>query len=84
MRGVNFDMIPGDAIGVYSGNNQEPLGWLNNPNDWAFFDILSKTDNEMELRAKSISSHGGASYLGAIVSADKETIYWINNTRPLP
>lgn len=27
---------------------------------------------------------GSNTYLGAIVSPDRQTIYWVNNTQPLP
>lgn len=38
----------------------------------------------MELVAEREVAHGVANYLGVIVSRDRGTIYWVNNTKPIP
>jgi hypothetical protein len=45
--------------------------------------IESRTDNEITFAAGEAAEHVPL-YLGAILSADRSTVYWVNNTRPLP
>ena len=83
LRGEGFDAIPSDAIGVWSLDNDNPLAQRGTSNVEGIFDIVSKTDTEMTLAVRSPNPHNSPSYLGAILSPDRETIYWMNNTRPL-
>lgn len=84
MRGFNFDLIPSDAVGVMSRLNNNPLMNINTDIQIWIYDISSKNDNEMVLDQRETSTLGANTYLGAIVSADRQTIYWVNNTSPLP
>jgi hypothetical protein len=51
--------------------------------DW-LFDITNKSNREMALRQRNEYTHSSPSYLGAIVSQDRQTIYWVNRTKPIP
>lgn len=48
------------------------------------FDIVEKTDNNMLVEQRQGDALGAATYLGCIVSADRQTVYWVNETQPLP
>lgn len=45
--------------------------------------IESRTDNEIVFSAANAVSHN-ASYIGAILSADRTEVFWMNETAPLP
>lgn len=84
LRGANFNQIPMDAVGVLASNNDLPLENRDVPQAILLFDIVSRTDTEMLMRQRTTISHGVDNYLGAILSADRQTVYWVNETRPLP
>lgn len=84
LRGKGFNLIPDDAIGVYANNNNDPSSFVDRDDDSFFFDIVSKSSTFMVLQAKAAVEHAANNYLGTIVSADKSTVYWVNETRPLP
>lgn len=65
-------------------SNGNPLGNRYSQDDFVVFDIVSKTDDEMTLRCRELITHGAPVYFGAILSNDREEIYWVNTTRPLP
>lgn len=52
-------------------------------NTWLYV-ITSKTDEEMVLTALNPNTDHSKNYLGCIVSADRQTVYWLNDTQPLP
>lgn len=81
LEGHNFDMIPGDAFGLYATNNGNPL---QNRRDNYGYVITEKTATHMVLASTAASSAHPANFLGGIVSSDRETIYWTNETNPLP
>lgn len=84
LNGVHFGMIPNDAIGVLADGNNAPLAYIDTPYDSLLFSISDKTENRMVLTQNTTGSHGSNTYLGAIVSSDRQTIYWINDSKPLP
>lgn len=57
---------------------------IRNPDFTKELRIRTKTNTEMELELGTMVEHGMSNYLGAIVSNDRETIYWVNDTKPLP
>lgn len=73
-----------NAVGIYATSNGNPLEYLNTPTQSFLFNIVSKSSTNMTLRSGVSSIHSVDNYLGAIVSADRQTIYWVNNTNPLP
>lgn len=64
--------------------NDNPLQFRYTTEGTQMYGIDSKTDTLMEMSQVITSQHGLNVYLGAILSADRETIYWINDTEPLP
>lgn len=82
--GNNFDAIPYDAIGLFADDNEAPLAFIESTSDTHLYDIVSKTTTHIELVSLSPTELHTANYLGAIVSRDRQTIYWTNTTKPLP
>ena len=84
LSGVLFDSIPNDAVGVLADDNNEPLAYVDTSQPSLLFSISEKTANRMVATQNTTGSHGSNTYLGAIVSSDRQTIYWVNETNPLP
>ena len=84
LSGSGFDLIPSDAVGVIALTNDAPLANINTERDDWLFDLTNKTSTDMVFDQKILASHDRATYLGAIVSADRQTVYWVNESRPLP
>lgn len=81
LSGLNFDLIPSDAVGIVAIENDYPLYYQHAVAQYSF-SIVRKTDTEIELSNSTTMNNN--SYLGAIVSSDRETVFWVNETRPLP
>ena len=81
---MHFDLIPNDAVGLFAFQNAVPLTYKDTSNPALMYEIVSKTDSEMVLRCLSPNTGHGNNYLGGIVSADRQTIFWVNDTNPLP
>lgn len=81
LEGHRFELIPDDAFGLYASSNDDPL---QNISDNYGYTISEKTETRMVLVSTAASAQHPANYLGGIVSADREVIYWTNETRPLP
>lgn len=77
VRGRNFHLIPANAVGFISYRNDDPMGGNETKA------ILEKTDTRMVIGRTTPAAHS-ALYLGGIASADKQQVYWINNSSPLP
>lgn len=84
LHGSGFHGIPDDALGIVAFSNDTPLEYINEHSDYGLYGITRKNKTEMTLTQKKTGANAQPSYLGAIVSADRQTIYWTNNTRPLP
>lgn len=84
MAGGGFDNIPAGSIGIISGANNNPLQFLQDLTENRIYDISEISDNSAVLVQRMDYLYGSATYLGAIVSPDRQTIYWINDTNPLP
>lgn len=84
LMGHNLELIPSDAIGLYARLNNAPLEYINTTDPEAIMDIEVRTDTTISVRPRLVSSHTINNYLGAIVSADRQTVYWVNDTEPLP
>lgn len=84
LEGENLDLIPADAVGILATGNASPTAQshVEYP-DW-IYDIVSRTETRIVLRVRSAVVHGFNTYVGCLVSPDRETIYWTNETRPLP
>ena len=83
LTGFRFDLIPEDALGILARSNDDPLEfrYLNNSSD--LYSITSKSSTEMILVQQNTAQHSVDTYLGAIVSNDRNVVYWVNNSKPL-
>lgn len=84
LKGLNFDLIPDNAIGIYSRNNNDPLQYIQEEEDIRLYTIIEKSDTSLTLHHKTTSDVSVNVYLGGIVSPDRTIVYWVNNTKPLP
>lgn len=77
-------LIPDDAVFVLARNNTDPLEFRYTESDATFGVIGSHTDTEINCETNVTAPHSISTYLGAILSADRSVIYWVNNTKPIP
>lgn len=84
MIGNHFLLLPINAIGILAVDNDDPLGYRESTSESYLFDISEISDDLLTLTARQVGGHAFASYLGAIVSADRQTVYWVNDSKPLP
>ena len=84
LEGIHFSQIPSDAVGVLARDNSEPLWNRYEQADTLLYGIVVEDDGNLRAIAKQTAYHPYPCYLGAILSADRQTIYWVNNTQPLP
>lgn len=84
LMGSDFDVIPSDAVGLYARYNDNPLEFRYSLSPSLLYSITEKTNEAMSLESNNSETTHGKNYLGAIVSNDRSTIYWVNNTKPLP
>ena len=84
ISGSGLNNIPNDAVGLYASSNESPLAFRDATNVRFLYRIASKTDNSVYLESYDPTLTHAANYLGAIVSADRQTIYWVNDSQPIP
>lgn len=82
--GKRFSLIPVDALAFGAVDNENPLSYRNTTNTSMLFDIRVIDDEHMVVTPQREITHALANYLGGIVSNDRETLYWVNKTKPLP
>lgn len=76
--------MPDDAWGLISDDNDEPLKYQGVSDNNYRFIVKSKDAHAMRFEQFYGSLSLGASYFSAILSADRQTVLWVNNTRPIP
>lgn len=83
VTGSGFSALPSNVIAVSSNDNDNPLvgRYQTNPDIYAV--MIERTDTMVRFAANSNLGHS-ALYLGAIVSNDREHIFYLNTSRPLP
>lgn len=84
MVGHGFLYLPSGAVGIYANDNNDPLAFSDASVPSQVFDISVMDDEHMSLIPREVTSHNRPNYLGAIVSADRTEVLWLNDTRPLP
>lgn len=84
LRGEYFKQIPDDAVGIFANDNDKPLQYAYVLGNYYEFQIEGRTDETLTLEPIIQSSHASANYLGCIISADRQKVYWVNDTKPLP
>lgn len=81
LHGHGLSNIPSNAVGVWATDNNDPLASRETPYPMT---ILEKNDELLVIGQSYDSSHATPFYLGAILSPDRQVVYWINDTKPLP
>lgn len=76
-------LIPEGAIVIYSSHNDEPLMWRYRQDAAYSAPIEVVNDNMIQFEGIEVQ-FAVPVYVGAILSANRQTIYWVNNTQPLP
>lgn len=82
--GSGFDIIPSDAVAIIANDNDAPLRFRYSKEVWASLGLVSKDDSNMSFEFAEPHVFSAQVYIGAIVSADRTQLYWLNNTKPLP
>lgn len=84
LRGENFDLLPEGCIAMTSYLNSNPLvnRYETGARHRLAVNVVNK--NEIQLTQSNEYYHSIQTYVGAIMSADRETVYWVNETAPLP
>lgn len=84
IQGSDFSIIPDDAVFVVASNNNAQLYRRYTTNEFYYGVIGPHSDTEIRSAPAGYSSHNFPSYVGAILSADRSIVYWVNYSRPLP
>ena len=65
-------------------DNNEPLEFRNATDTPSIMQITEKTANRIVLQADVESQHYSDLSIGALLSEDRQIVYWVNTTNPLP
>lgn len=84
MHGAGFSAIPDDAVAVWAIDNNNPLAYRNTTENVQTFHIEVIDDNTLVCIPDAQYTHSVAVYIGAILTADRSEVLWVNNTQPLP
>ena len=82
--GGGFGLIPNDCLGIMSYDNSDPL-FLKDTDIAAYIcTVEEKTDGRIFFTADGIHQYSLQGYLGCIVSNDRQVVYWVNDSKPMP
>lgn len=84
LKGRNFSLVPADSVGLYATNNDRPLENIDTQLAARLFRVVVEDDENMVVTNNQPGTHSAPSYLGGIVSADRQNVLWVNDTKPLP
>lgn len=76
--------VPMNAVGVMSHLNNDPLVSRYVTNVLYLYHVVSVSENEIIMEPNVVAARALDFYLGGILSADRQNLYWVNNTSPLP
>lgn len=68
---------------MFAADNDNPTQFKDTEDTNLMFTISVVSDRELIATAVYATTHTIPNYLGCIVSEDRQTIYWVNNTKPL-
>lgn len=83
MTGRYFSFLPEGAVVVASSDNDNPLQERYSTSPYYALPITVIDDNHLVAEGV-IVRYSSPRYAGAILSADREGIFYVNDTRPLP
>lgn len=77
--GDGFDLLPQDAVAVPMSIGGDPLQYRYIQDTGVVMRLVSATTTTASFATGVTASHS-ASTIGAILSADREKVYWVNET----
>lgn len=84
LRGQNFDLIPDDAMGIISNDNDDPLKLVGEGTRRTQLTIVERGEGYLKLQSNTAHSYDGDFYLGVLMKRSTLEYFWINDTKPLP
>lgn len=84
LQGRGFSEIPVDAIGIGAVSNDNPLQYVETTSRTVLMQVAEKNEFMIRMTQDAVHVHNTPVYIGALVSADRQTVYWVNESRPLP
>lgn len=82
-RGNGFSSLPAGTVVVTSYNNDNPLQFRYADLSASALRVEVIDDNHMRTISPSYNL-GAPRYAGAILSGDRDSIFWVNESKPLP
>lgn len=83
LKGEGFNSLPNDAVATPMISNDSPLEFRDDQQGYNVMSMTRISDTEVQFIAASAVNHSAKS-IGAILSADRSMVYWVNETNPLP
>lgn len=77
--GNNFNDIPANAIGLFARHLDNKLEFRYTINESLLYRIADKTNETMRLESYEPTTQHARNFLGAIVSKDRNIVFWIND-----
>lgn len=84
IRGHGLEYIPDDAVAITARDNNTPLAERDAVTDFLVLHIAERDGNSVTFETGVEHTYTVPRYLSAILSAERETVYWVNDTKPLP
>ena len=84
VEGLNLNLIPSDAIGILARSNDNPLELRESSSAAVLVPLTISGVDTITLSQGTAHELSGLTYLGGIVSSDRNTVFWVNTSQPLP
>lgn len=84
LTGSGFLSIPQGAVGILALDNDEPMHHRNSMVPGQLFNINVVSDSLAYAVCSVSLARSVATYLGGIVTENRQVDVWVNNTKPLP
>lgn len=84
LLGNGFNLLPDDVVGVPMSDNGNPSYYRYDNSAVNVMNVIERSNNRIVMRAAESSPHGRITSIGMLLSNDRSTVYWINDTRPIP
>lgn len=83
LTGYRFNLMLG-AVAFLSNDNNNPTKYVGTGVPQLVMDIEVTSENRATATVRQVVGHSHPYYIGAIATVDGSTVFWVNNTRPLP
>ena len=84
VTGSGFNSMPAQIVGIAASDNNNPLRHRYENFPAFLLYPIERSDTRLVLEARNTEQYNSRYYLGGIVSEDRETLYFVNNSNPLP